>query len=102
MKPLAPSTAVALPGARDRVREILRRHGLHKPRVFGSTARGEDTAESNLDLLVDVESGFGLMAIARAQRQIEELLGVSVQITIEGSLQTPAIRDPILREAVPL
>lgn len=45
---------------RQQVCEVLVRYGLTNPRVFGSVARGEDTASSDVDLLVDVADGIGL------------------------------------------
>ena len=44
----------ALEAHRDDLREILQRYGAAHPRVFGSVARGDATAESDRDLLVDL------------------------------------------------
>jgi len=42
----------ALDAHRDKLRELVSRHGLLGARVFGSVLSGEDTDESDLDLLV--------------------------------------------------
>ena len=49
---------------RRRVREIASRHGLPNVRVFGSVARCDDTVDSDVDLLVDVAPGVGLIGLA--------------------------------------
>ena len=41
------------------------RHGASNVRVFGSTARGEDQAEGDVDVIVDLEKGTGLFALQR-------------------------------------
>ncbi|SUA61666.1 Nucleotidyltransferase domain [Oligella urethralis] len=43
------------------------------PRIFGSVARGEDTEDSDLDIMVDIEPFTSLFAVARLQNELEEL-----------------------------
>jgi predicted nucleotidyltransferase/DNA-binding XRE family transcriptional regulator len=71
---------------RARVREIAARHGLAHPRVFGSVARSEETEASNVDVLVDVAPGVGLLGLTRCQRELELLLGAPVR---PGARQRP-------------
>jgi len=52
------------------------RYGVRNVRVFGSVARGDAGAESDLDLLVDVDRGHGYFDMARFALGVEELLGV--------------------------
>lgn len=69
-------------------------------RVFGSVARGEDTAESDVDLLVDMEAGRSLLDHVRLVRELRETLGVNVDV-----VSSRALRDSdghILAEALPL
>jgi predicted nucleotidyltransferase len=86
---------------RAEIEEIARRHGALNVRVFGSVARGEETPESDVDLLVTagpkVSSWFptGLML------DLEKLLDRRVEVVTEKGLN-PLIRDRILAEAVPL
>ena len=49
-------------------------------RVFGSVARGEDTEASDLDLLVEVPKGTTLLDMASLQRELNDTLGVSVDV----------------------
>jgi uncharacterized protein len=71
---------------RDQVREILDRAGLRNAKLFGSTARGEDTEKSDLDLLVDAPQGTTLYDLARVELELEALLGCKVEVLTEGFL----------------
>ena len=95
-------------GASQRVREhreeILRVaafHGAGNVRIFGSVARGEDTADSDVDLLVDVTGETTPWFPGSLIADLEQLLGQRVQIVIRRSL-SPLILETVLREAVPL
>ena len=77
------------------------RHGASNVRVFGSTARGEDQAGSDVDLVVDLEKGTGLFALEALRRELSEMLGVSVDVAPSDSLR-PRIRQEVEREAIQL
>jgi len=84
--------------------EILRiaaRHGAGNIRIFGSCARGEDTADSDVDLLIDITGQTSPWFPGSLLADLEDLLGRRVQIVIGRSL-SPLIRDSVLREVVPL
>ena len=84
--------------------EILRRarsHGAVNVRVFGSTARGDRDAESDVDFLVDMEEGRTLLDLSGFLLDLEEILGCEVDVATEKGLKT-RIRDRVLKEAVPL
>lgn len=84
--------------------EILRaaaRHGARNLRLFGSVARGEADAESDVDLLVDLEPGRSVFDLGGLAAEMQELLGRRVDVVTEAGLR-PRIRDRILLEAVPL
>lgn len=86
---------------RETIRRIIERGRLRNPRVFGSVARGEDRDGSDLDLLVDASPGTTLFDLGGLQVELEELLGVQVELLTPGDL--PArIRERVLSEAVPL
>jgi hypothetical protein len=76
-------------------------HGLRSLRVFGSVARGEERPESDIDLLVTVDPGTSLLALARAQRDLETLLGARVDLVPEGDLK-PGVVDSVRRDLVAL
>lgn len=73
----------------------------HNVRVFGSVARGEDVESSDVDLLVDLGEGVGLLDLIGLERELAELLGVDVDVVPADSLK-PRIRQRVEREAVPL
>lgn len=86
---------------RQKVRDIVARYGLSNVRVFGSVARGEDTPDSDVDLLVDVPPGVGLLTLARCERDLEVLLGVRVDLVPTGDLK-PAVAATAVSEARPV
>ncbi len=84
-----------------KVRALGDRLGVRNIRVFGSVARGEADAESDLDLLVDYVPGHGGFAFIEFCQSVEGLLGRKVDVITEKSLH-PIIRDRVLAQAVPL
>jgi uncharacterized protein len=86
---------------RNKVKRLAAGHGLSNLRVFGSVARGEETEDSDLDLLVDVTPGVGLIGLARAQHDLEELLGARVDLVPASDLK-PGVAESVLAAAVPL
>ncbi len=70
-------------------------------RVFGSVARGEDSADSDVDLLVDVPPGMGLLGLARLQRELEDILEAPVDLVPADDLK-PAVRADANPDLVPL
>jgi len=69
--------------------------------VYGSVARGQATDGSDLDLLVEWEPDRSLLDVVGLKQDLEDLLGVTVDIGSERGLHW-FIRDEVLREAVPL
>ena len=89
---------------REKKAEILRlaeMHGCHNVRVFGSVATGENRPESDVDFLVDVESGRTIFDLAGFLGDVRELLGIEVDVVESRSIH-PYIRDRVLAEAVSL
>ena len=84
--------------------DILRtaaQHGAYNVRIFGSVARGESDAQSDLDLLVDLETGRSLFDLGGLLVDLEDLLGHSVDIVTENGLRD-RIKNRVLSEAIPL
>ncbi|TWE14558.1 putative nucleotidyltransferase [Prauserella muralis] len=86
---------------RRTVLELAAQRGARNVRVFGSVARGEDTADSDIDLLMDLDDNVGLVALAGLKRELAELLGVDVDVVPASTLKR-AIRDQVLAEAISL
>jgi predicted nucleotidyltransferase len=75
------------------------RHGATNVRVFGSVARGDADAASDIDFLVDFEPGRSLLDLAGLLVDLEDLLGHPVDVVTEPGLKA-RIRQRILAEAV--
>jgi predicted nucleotidyltransferase len=100
----APSTQIDLEGLRVRRQEILRyaaSHGARNVRVFGSTARGDVGATSDVDLLVEMEPGRNLLDLVGLWQDLESLLDTHVDVLSDGGV-SPHLRERIYAEAVPL
>src|ERR1700691_3492285 len=81
---MKPSTALEL--RRDAVREAAPRFRASNLRVFGSALHGSDREDSDLDLLVDAMPGATLFDLGGLQIELEELLGVPVDLRTPGDL----------------
>ena len=88
-------------GERADINRIAAAHGARNVRLFGSVRRGESSASSDLDLLVDMSEGRSLLDLVALGADLEEALGVAVDVVTEKSL-SPYLRDRILAEAVAL
>lgn len=85
---------------RAEINELVRRRKGRSVAVFGSVARGDDRPGSDVDFLVDFEPGSSLFDLMDLQEDLEQLLGVSVDVVSVGGLKERD--DHIRREAVPL
>jgi predicted nucleotidyltransferase len=98
------SAQLDLRGLRARREEILgyaAERGARNVRVFGSIARGESGAGSDVDLLVEMESGRSLIDLVGLWQDLEDLLGTHVDVLSEGGV-SPFLRERIHADAVPL
>jgi len=86
---------------RDQILRIATAHHARNLRIFGSVARGESDDTSDIDFLVELVPGCGLLHHAAMIRELEELLGRKVDVVSDKGLRE-RIRDRVLREAVPL
>lgn len=76
--------------ARDKP-ELQRQFKVHKMALFGSYARGEQRAGSDVDILVEVDPSIGLDFVTLAER-IEELLGVGVDLVSSRAITPQAMQ----------
>lgn len=90
-----------LQGRRQDILRVAAKHGARNVRVFGSAARGEDRPDSDLDLLVEMESGRSLLDLVALGQDLEDLLHRRVDVLTDTSVH-PAIRRHILADARPL
>ncbi len=96
---MKPSTA--LNQYRDSIRSVVMSHRAANPRVFGSVVHGNDTEQSDLDILIDPSADTTLMDVANIQLDLERLLGVSVDVLTPKALPVK-FRSIVLAEAVPV
>ncbi|MBK6799723.1 MAG: nucleotidyltransferase family protein [Acidobacteria bacterium] len=81
--------------------QLAREYGASNIRVFGSVARGDETPESDIDLLVDMDLDRSLFDQITLKQEMEALLGRKVDLVTERSIYW-LIRRRILKEAIPL
>lgn len=86
---------------RRRLLDAAERHGISDLRAFGSLARGEATAESDVDLLVNLKPGHTLLDLAAFRREAGEILDLPVDVATTDMLKG-RVRDEVLSEAIPL
>ena len=86
---------------RDAILGLARKHGATNVRVFGSAANDEFGPSSDIDFLVDLEPDATLIDLGALLVALEELLQRKVDVVTSAALHR-AIRDDILKQAVPL
>lgn len=91
--------SLALEKHRAAIREIALRHRVRNVRIFGSVLHGEDTEESDLDILVDPMSDTTLMDIAKIQIEVAQLLKVNVDVLTPNALPDK-FREQVVAEAI--
>jgi len=96
---MKPSSALNL--HRTEIRAATARHRSANPRVFGSVLNGTDHEGSDLDLLVDALPGATLFDLGGLQVELEEILGVPIDLLTAGDL--PArYRQHVIADAEPV
>ena len=91
----------ALRAHRESICLATHRYHTTNPRVFGSVLRGDDRDGSDLDLLVDALPGVTLFDLGGLQMELEELLGVPIDLLTPGDIPSK-MRARVLEEALPL
>jgi hypothetical protein len=86
---------------RQEILQIVAAHRAVRPRVFGSVLYGKDTEASDLDLLVDPLPGATLLDLGAIQIDLEELLGIPVDVLTPCDLPVK-FRQQVLQDALPL
>ena len=89
---------MALASKRDQILALAAARGARRLRIFGSVARGEDHEGSDIDLLIDMPAGTSLLQIVGLQQDIEDALGIRIDLCTERELH-PSLRPRILAEA---
>ena len=92
LAPILQNLRTLLPGLREQ-------YGVETLEVFGSRVRGEELAESDLDLLVTFRETPGLLKLIALENEISDRLGMPVDLVMRHSLK-PRLRNRVLSEAV--
>jgi len=80
---------------------ILKKYGVTRAGLFGSVVRGEAREDSDIDILVEIESRMSLLDFAGLKLELEEALGKPVDLG-EYSVIKPIIKEQILKEELPI
>jgi predicted nucleotidyltransferase len=99
-KPLSGPTGQRVAARRSELLEVLRRHGVTNPEIFGSAARGDDDEGSDVDLLVDFR-GTDIIDIIGIKRELEDVLGVPVDLVPRNGLKE-RVRSRAAKDLLPL
>ncbi len=101
MSPSDTNISQLLKEKREEILQLATKHGAYNVRVFGSVARGEAGADSDVDFLVDMGPGRTLFDLAGLLVDLQNLLGCNVDIVEPEGLHR-YIKDRVMREAVAL
>jgi len=74
---------------RQKIVPILRAHGVEYAGIFGSAARGEAKAGSDVDILIRYSTSPGLFAYIGLAQSLEDTLKTKVDLITESSLKKP-------------
>ena len=69
--------------------------------IFGSYARGENSPQSDLDILLDYEKPLDLLELIGLEQELSEKLGIKVELVTYRSLH-PDLKEKVEKELIPL
>ena len=79
----------------NQIADYLRTQPVRRAWIFGSFARGEETPQSDIDILVEFEKDcpMGLFGFLRIKNDLEDLVGRDVDLVEDGTLRPYAIEN---------
>ena len=84
---------------RDILVEVLKKYGVSKAAIFGSVARGDDTEDSDIDIIVEFVDGKSLLDLVALKLELQKMLGKEIDIITYNSIH-PLLKEKILSEQV--
>jgi len=85
----------------NKIEPVLKKHDVSFAGVFGSRARGEERADSDVDLLVRFNKQKGLFELAGLERDLSESLNLKVDLVTEGCL-SPLLKSEVMKDLQPI
>lgn len=86
---------------REQIKQIILKHNVSNPRIFGSVLNGTDTELSDLDILVDPTPITSLFDIGAIRFELKELLQIEVDVLTPNALPD-SFRTQVLEQAIPI
>ena len=86
---------------KEKVTPILKQEGVLRSALFGSIVRGEDTQESDVDILIQPPEGMTLFGFIGLEHKLEDALHRKVDLVSYRAIH-PVLKDQILSEQVPI
>jgi len=84
---------------KEKIVPVLKEHDISRSALFGSVVRGEDTPDSDVDILVELPDGKSLLDLVRLGFDLEEVLKKKVDVLTYDAI-SPYLRDRILSEQI--
>lgn len=86
------------PDQNTKIISYLRQYQPEWVGVFGSWARGENRPDSNLDILIKLAEPVSLLTFVRMQRELSEMLDLTVDLVSEGGLKNERMRQYVFKD----
>ena len=97
MTALISPTSMTVEKIRQKIIPVLQPYGVTRVGLFGSAARGELRAGSDIDILVDITKNISLLEFVAIKLRLEEQLGRKVDL-VEYRTLKPALKEKIIRQ----
>jgi len=81
------------------IEPVFKKHDILKAGIFGSYANENQQSDSDIDILISINSKISLLEFVKIKLELEDLLGKSVDLVEYDSIK-PRLRDRILKEEV--
>ena len=86
---------------KKKILPILKKYGVNRAGIFGSVVRGDDSEDSDVDILVEIENRMSLLDFVGLKLELEEVIGRKVDLGEYDAIK-PIIKEQILKEEVSL
>jgi len=68
--------------------------------IFGSFARGENNADSDLDILIQFKERISLLKLVQIEQELSDKLGIPIDLVTENSLKNPRLKRSVERDLI--